>query len=92
MTRVTGNDLEQILRLLRVVTPGILTMADLLNPFKILPNSFNTLTAPTAAGLRGVYINETGTVNSRLETTLPAGVLAPLQGNPLQNYPGTNNQ
>jgi hypothetical protein len=90
MTTVTGEDLQQVLRLLRVTTPGITTMADLLNPLKIFPLSFNTLTAPTSNGLRGVYINDTGTVNSRLETELPASVLAPLQGNPLQNIPGIN--
>jgi hypothetical protein len=87
MTQVTGESLAQILRLLRVTTPGITTMADLLNPVKILPRSYNTLTAPTANGLRGIYINEAGAVNSRLETELPASVLAPLTGNPLQNLP-----
>jgi hypothetical protein len=63
-------------------------MADLLNPIKIFPRSYNTLTAPTANGLRGIYINSAGAVNSRLETELPASVLAPLTGNPLQNMPG----
>ena len=87
MTQVTGEPLSQILRLLRVTTTGITTMADLLNPVKILPRSYNTLTAPTANGLRGIYINEAGAVNSRLETELPASVLAPLTGNPLQNLP-----
>jgi hypothetical protein len=87
MTQVTGTELAQILRLLRVTTPGITTMADLLNPVKILPRSYNTLTAPTANGLRGIYINEAGAVNTRLETELPASVLAPLTGNPLQNLP-----
>jgi hypothetical protein len=87
MTQVTGTELVQILRLLRVTTPGITTMADLLNPVKILPRSYNTLTAPTANGLRGIYINEAGAVNTRLETELPASVLAPLTGNPLQNLP-----
>lgn len=87
MTQVTGAELAQILRLLRVTTPGITTMADLLNPVKILPRSYNTLTAPTANGLRGIYINEAGAVNTRLETELPASVLAPLTGNPLQNLP-----
>jgi hypothetical protein len=87
MTQVTGEALAQILRLLRVSTPGIATMADLLNPVKILPRSYNTLTAPTANGLRGIYINEAGAVNTRLETELPASVLAPLTGNPLQNLP-----
>ena len=87
MTKVTGEPLTQILRLLRVSTPGIATMADLLNPVKILPRSYNTLTAPTSNGLRGIYINEAGAVNTRLETELPASVLAPLTGNPLQNLP-----
>ena len=87
MTQITGTELAQILRLLRVTTPGITTMADLLNPVKILPRSYNTLTAPTANGLRGIYINEAGAVNTRLETELPPSVLAPLTGNPLQNLP-----
>jgi len=87
MTQITGPELQQILKLLRVTTAGIVTMADLLNPVKIFPRSYNTLTAPTANGLRGVYINTSGTVNTRLETELPINVLAPLTGNPLQNMP-----
>lgn len=87
MTQITGTELQQILNLLRVTTPGIMTMADLLNPIKIFPRSYNTLTAPTANGLRGIYINSAGAVNSNLETELPASVLAPLTGNPLQNMP-----
>jgi hypothetical protein len=92
MTKITGANLAQILKLLRVTTPNISTMADLLNPVKILPRSFNTLTAPTASGLRGIYINSAGAVNSRLETELPSSVLAPLTGNPLQNLPNSQNQ
>lgn len=87
MTQITGTELVQILKLLRVTTPGLVTMADLLNPVKLFPRSYNTLTAPTANGLRGIYINTDGAVNSRLETELPASVLAPLTGNPLQNMP-----
>ena len=87
MTQITGSDLQQILHLLRVTTPNITTMAELLNPVKIFPRSFQTLTAPTASGLRGIYINSAGAVNSRLATELPASVLAPLTGNPLQNMP-----
>lgn len=87
MTGITGNSLSQILRLLRVTTSGIETMADLLNPVKIFPLSFNTLTAPTAEGLRGIYINSSGAINTRLDQQLPASVLAPLTGNPLQNLP-----
>jgi len=85
MTQITGTELQQILSLLRVTTAGLTTMADLLNPVKTFPRSYNTLTAPTANGLRGIYINSSGTVNTRLETELPASVLVPLTGNPLQN-------
>lgn len=87
MTRISGTELQQILNILRVTTPNLTTMADLLNPVKIFPRSFNTLTAPTANGVRGIYINEAGAVNSRLETELPLSVLVPLTGNPLQNIP-----
>ena len=87
MTQITGVELQQILSLLHVTTGGLATMADLLNPVKIFPRSFNTMTAPTANGLRGIYVNETGAVNTRLQTELPASVLAPLTGNPLQNMP-----
>jgi hypothetical protein len=85
MTTVTGTDLAQILKLLRVTTAGLTTMADLLNPYKIFPRSYITLTAPTVNGLRGIYTNTAGSVNSNLATSLPASVLAPLEGNPLQN-------
>jgi hypothetical protein len=77
MTQVTGSDLAEVLFLLGVTTPGIQTMADLLNPTKLFPNSFNTFTTPTANGLRGIYINSTGSVNSLLETELPAAVMFP---------------
>jgi hypothetical protein len=90
MTRVTGQPLTEILKLLRVTTAGINTLADLLNPVKIFPQSFNTLTAPTVNGLRGIYINNTGTVNSNLETQLPTSVLIPLQGNTLKGITYSN--
>ena len=92
MTNITGAELSQILTLLRVTTPNLNTMADLLNPVKMFPRSYNTLTAPTQNGLRGIYINSTGAVNSKLETELPASVLAPLTGNPLQDLPNNQNQ
>ena len=87
MTQITGTELQQVLNLLRVTTPNLTTMADLLNPLKLFPRSYNTLTAPTTNGLRGIYINSAGAVNSKLETELPTSVLVPLTGNPLQNMP-----
>lgn len=89
MTTVTGADLVQVLKLLRVTTSGITTMADLLNPYKLFPRSYITLTAPTNNGIRGIYVDTAGSVNSHLATSLPASILAPLEGNPLQNQ-GTN--
>ena len=75
MTKVTGTDLTQILKVLKITTAGINTMADLLNPVKIFPNSFQSLTVTTSAGLRAVYVNATGSVNTALETLLPNYVI-----------------
>ena len=81
MTKITGATLAQVLSIFRVTTARITTMADLLNPVKLFPSSFNTLTAPTSDGLRAIYIDSTGAVNSNLLTILPPSVLAPLLGN-----------
>jgi hypothetical protein len=70
MTKVTGSDLAQVKSILGVTTPNIGTMADLLNPSKILPTSFPALTMPTPDGLRGIYASSSGTVNSNLEKFL----------------------
>jgi hypothetical protein len=75
MTKITGDALEQILSVLRVTTTGIETVADLLNPIKLFPNSFQSLTAPTANGPRAIYINSSGTVNSSLVDELPPYVI-----------------
>ena len=50
MTQVTGTGLQQVLSILEVTTPNIQTMADLLDPKKIFPNSWQTLATPTASG------------------------------------------
>ena len=70
MTQITGSELDQVKNILGVTTPGIGTMADLLNPVKILPNSFSTLTMPTPDGLRGIYADTQGSVNTNLEKFL----------------------
>ena len=76
MQLIKGDDLDQILKLLGVITPNINSLSDLLNPVKIFPNSFSTITAPTCNGLRAVYLTTSGTVNTRLETLLPTTALA----------------
>jgi hypothetical protein len=75
MTQVTGNDLEQILQVLKITTVGITNMADLLNPVLLFPNSFLSLTVTTSTGIRAIYINDSGAVNTELEQQLPAYVL-----------------
>jgi hypothetical protein len=78
MTNITGNDLKQILSVMKVTTAGITSMADLLNPVKLFPNSFTSLTVPTKHGSRGIYINSTGSVNQNLLTELPEYVMSSL--------------
>lgn len=69
MTQITGQDLAQVKSVLGVSTPGINSMADLLNPAKILPNSYTALTMPTPDGLRGIYASA-DSVNTNLEKFL----------------------
>lgn len=76
MTQITGDALTQILQLLGVTTKGIETMADLLNPVKILPNSFQSLTMVTKNGPRAIYTNSSGSVNTNLVQYLPPYVLS----------------
>jgi type IV secretory pathway VirB2 component (pilin) len=78
MTKITGDALTQILALLGVTTAGITTMADLLNPLKLFPNSYQSLTAPTANGPAAIYVNSSGSVNTALATELPTYVVSSL--------------
>lgn len=78
MTTITGDQLTQILTILGVTTTGIMTMADLLNPLLLFPNSYQSLTAPTATGPVAIYLDSTGAVNTTLSTQLPAYVLSSL--------------
>lgn len=78
MTQITGDDLTQILSIMGVTTVGINTMADLLNPYKLFPNSFQSLTAPTANGPIAIYVNSTGSVNTSLINKLPFYVVKTL--------------
>jgi hypothetical protein len=75
MLSITGDNLTQILKLLGVTTPNLNTMADLLNPFLLFPNSYQTLMTPTPNGYANIYIGTQGEVNTNLATQLPAYVL-----------------
>ena len=72
MTQITGTVLTQVLILLGVTTPNINTMADLLNPYKIFPNSFQSLTVTGVNGVtQNIYLDSAGTVNSTVKQYLP---------------------
>jgi hypothetical protein len=75
MTTITGTNLSDVLQIFEVTTANITTMADLLNPAKIFPNSYQSLTVKTATGLRGIYTSS-GAVNTNLEQYLPSYVLS----------------
>lgn len=67
LEKIEGSALNQVKSVLGVTTPGIKTAADLLNPAKILPNSFPALTTPTPNGLRAIYATPSGAINTNLE-------------------------
>jgi len=71
-----SNCLQDVLDILDCTTPGIKTMADLLDPVKLFPTSFSSLTLPTPAGPVLIY-DETGAVNSTIAPTLNSGVISP---------------
>ena len=93
MTLITGSVLQQICFILDITlpvagvvvsnqpqNPGLTTMADLLNPVKIFPNSFASLTVRTynqntTSELRSIYLDATGNVNSKLVEYLPRYVI-----------------
>ena len=93
MTLITGSELQQICFILDITlpvagivlsnqpqNPGLTTMADLLNPLKIFPTSFASLTVRTynqntTSELRAIYIDATGNVNSKLTEYLPRYVI-----------------
>jgi len=69
LTKIVEPELQQVKNILGVTTTGINTMADLLDPAKILPTSYTTLTMPTPDGLKGIYATATA-VNTNIEKFL----------------------
>ena len=94
MALIKGNTLQQICYILEITlpvagvntttaqpqNPGLETMADLLNPLKIFPTSYASLTVRTynqntTSELRAIYIDSTGNINSKLTEYLPRYVI-----------------
>jgi len=79
LSTVTGNDLSQALKVLGCQTPGIASLADILNPAKLFPNSYTTITVRVAGNLINVYsASPVNTINpllpnlgSRLNAIIP---------------------
>jgi len=76
MTNVTGTELQQVLSILEVTTPGINVMTDLLDQTKIFPNSYTTLLTPTPEGPVPVYGTD-GSVNMNLADNVSAYLASP---------------
>jgi hypothetical protein len=74
---VTGTCLQQVLTILNITTPNIAQMCELLNPVKIFPTSYTSLTLPTPSGPVLIY-DTTGAVNSAIAPILNSGSLAPV--------------
>lgn len=77
LCNVTGADLIEVLDIFGVVTPNITSMCQLLNPVKIFPLSFASLTLPTPNGPVLIY-NLDGTVNDEIAPTLNSGAVSPV--------------
>lgn len=76
MTEVQGADLQDILDILGVTTPNINTLADLLNPVKIFPTSWPSLTMSTPAGPILIY-NPDATIRDAVSQALSTSALIP---------------
>lgn len=74
MTEVTGQDLLEVMDILDVTTPNITTMADLINPTKVFPNSYQTMQTPTPNGTQPIY-NPLGQVDMTLQNVV--GIFLP---------------
>lgn len=69
MAAIDADCLGYVLDVLGVVTPNIKTMADLLDLKKILPESWISLTVPSAAGVTLLF-NPDGSVNPEVQAAL----------------------
>lgn len=76
LCNVTGDCLTEVLAILDCTLPNITSMCELLNPVKIFPTSYSSLTLPTPNGPVLIY-DTTGAVNSAIEPILNSGSISP---------------
>jgi len=77
LCNVTGTCLQDVLDILNCTLPNISAMCNLLDPAKIFPTSFSSLTLPTPNGPVLIY-DDIGAVNSVVTPILNSGVLTPV--------------
>jgi hypothetical protein len=77
LCNVTGTCLQEVLDILNCTLPNITQMCELLNPVKIFPTSYSSLTLPTPNGPVLIY-DTTGAVNSVIAPILNSGTLTPV--------------
>lgn len=65
LSTVTGDDLTQILSILDVTTPNITNLAQLLDPVKVFPLSYQTMLTPSPTGSVPIF-GTGGSVNSSI--------------------------
>lgn len=73
---VSPTALQQVLSVLGVTTPNITEMEQLLDPKKVFPLSYNTMTVPTFNGPVAVY-DPTGSVNMAVAPAINAALASP---------------
>jgi hypothetical protein len=76
LCNVAGDCLIEVLAILDCTLPNITSMCELLNPVKIFPTSYSSLTLPTPSGPVLIY-DTTGAVNSAIEPILNSGSISP---------------
>jgi len=64
---IVDDDLTLLKGLLAVTTDNIKTAADLLDPKRLFPNSYRTLTVPISVGYKTIYVDAQGTINPLLQ-------------------------
>jgi hypothetical protein len=76
LCNVTGDCLTDVLSILNCTLPNVNSMCELLNPVKIFPTSYSSLTLPTPDGPVLIY-DTAGAVNSNIGPILNSGTISP---------------
>jgi len=86
LSNTSGAELDTVKKVLQIRTEGIETVADLLDPRKIFPSSYFTLTSPvfgTTVQYKPIYSDESGGISQefsrlggRLRSIMPAEIAA----------------